>query len=234
VIFVVLVRDDDRMQRVLEPELMDDREQAEAYDRADFSESHGRRVGLFRERYSGPDLTGVVLDLGCGSGDVLVRFAESFPGASFVAVDGSPAMLALARKRVDRNPDLRSRVSFVDSVLPSSEIPDRDYSLIMSHSLLHHLHQPRVLWETLRQCGRAGTWVFVADLLRPSTPAAAWQVVDRLSANEPEVLRRDFYNSLCAAFVPAEVTTQLAAAALDYLHVEQVSDIHLVVSGRLV
>jgi ubiquinone/menaquinone biosynthesis C-methylase UbiE len=221
------------MERILEPELMDDSEQAEAYDRADFSESHGRRVALFRERYPEPDLSGVVLDLGCGSGDVLVRFAHAFPRASFVAVDGSQPMLALARKRLNTASDLASRVTFVESILPSPDIPALDYSLIMSHSLLHHLHQPRVLWETVRKFGRAGSWVFVADLLRPPTTAAAWQVVDRLSAQEPEVLRRDFYNSLCAAFAPAEVTVQLAAAELTCLQVEQVSEIHLVVSGRV-
>jgi ubiquinone/menaquinone biosynthesis C-methylase UbiE len=221
------------MERILEPELMDDSEQAAAYDRADFSESHGRRVALFRERFPEGDLSGVVLDLGCGSGDVLVRFAQAFPRASFVAVDGSRPMLALARTRLNMASDLHSRVNFVESILPSSEIPTLDYSLIMSHSLLHHLHQPRVLWETVKQFGHSGTWVFVADLTRPSTITAAQQVVDRLSANEPEILRRDFRNSLCAAFSPVEVTTQLAAAELTCLQVEQVSDIHLVVSGRL-
>ena len=221
------------MEPVLEPELMDDTEQAEAYDRADFSESHGRRVTLFRERYPGTDLSGVVLDLGCGSGDVLVRFAQAFPRASFVAVDGSPPMLALARKRLSTAPDLSSRVNFVERTLPSSDIPGLDYSLIMSHSLLHHLHQPRVLWEAVRQFGRTGTWVFVADLLRPPSTTVARQVVDRLAANEHQLMRRDFFNSLCAAFSLDEVGAQLAAADLTCLQVERVSDIHLVVSGSL-
>ena len=74
------------MDRVREPELMDDPEQALAYARADFSATHGARVPMYRELFPEP-LTGPVLDLGCGSGDVLLRFARAFPQARFVGID---------------------------------------------------------------------------------------------------------------------------------------------------
>jgi SAM-dependent methyltransferase len=219
------------MDRILEPELMEDREQAEAYDRADFSDSHGHRVALFRERYPKTDLDGVVLDIGCGSGDVLIRFASAFPQASFIGVDGSRPMLDLANTRAHATAGVAERIALIEAVLPSATIPAQDYSLIMSHSLLHHLHQPRVLWNTIKQLAGPDTWIFVADLVRPSTTEAARQVVDDLSPHEPDVLRRDFFNSLCAAFSLAEVRAQLATAQLDDLRVEQVSDIHLLIFG---
>ena len=46
------------------------------------------------------------------------------------------------------------------------------------------------------------------------------------------VLRRDFRNSLAAAFTPEEVAEQLRGAGLAHLVVERVSDRHLTVSGR--
>ena len=46
------------------------------------------------------------------------------------------------------------------------------------------------------------------------------------------MLKEDFYNSLLAAFTPAEVEDQLAAAGLS-LEIETISDRHLLVSGRL-
>src|SRR3989442_1637351 len=50
------------MQRTPEPELMDDREQAAAYAAADWTESHGKIPGYFRERF--PDFAGGrVIDL---------------------------------------------------------------------------------------------------------------------------------------------------------------------------
>ncbi|HKL77338.1 MAG TPA: SAM-dependent methyltransferase, partial [Gammaproteobacteria bacterium] len=53
------------------------------------------------------------------------------------------------------------------------------------------------------------------------------------AGDEPEQLRTDFYQSLMAAFTPAEVEWQLAAAGLEGLNVRSVSDRHLLVSGRL-
>ena len=47
--------------------ILEDMAQAEAYDRADFSAAHSARVELFAARY-GREITGSVLDLGCGSG----------------------------------------------------------------------------------------------------------------------------------------------------------------------
>jgi ubiquinone/menaquinone biosynthesis C-methylase UbiE len=218
------------MQRIIEPELMDDAEQAEAYDKADFSAAHGRRVQLFIERFQRPDLTGTVLDLGCGSGDILQRFATSLPLANFVGIDGSQPMLDLSRARLEKA-GLIGRVKLVQAFIPSNDIPSQEYAVIMSHSLLHHLHQPEVLWQTVKQLAGKNTYVFVADLRRPASAQAANDVVEKLSGGEPEVLKRDFYNSLCAAFTKNEIEEQLKAAGLA-LKVEEAGDIHILVHGR--
>jgi hypothetical protein len=47
------------------------------------------------------------------------------------------------------------------------------------------------------------------------------------------VLRRDFRNSLFAAYTPAEVEQQLQTAGIEGLTVDMVSDRHLAVRGRL-
>jgi hypothetical protein len=57
--------------------------------------------------------------------------------------------------------------------------------------------------------------------------------VDQYAPDEPDVLRRDFYNSLCAAFTPGEIADQLDAAGLDGYAVEPVTDRHLVITGRV-
>src|SRR3981081_4314325 len=96
------------MERVPEPELMDEEEQAAAYAAADWSESHGKIPGYFRSRFPGFE-RGRVLDLGCGTADVTVRFAKAFSEITMVGVDGSDAMLAFGRRRV-REEGLDSRV----------------------------------------------------------------------------------------------------------------------------
>ena len=73
--------------------------------------------------------------------------------------------------------------------------------------------------------------VFVADLFRPRDRAEAGRLVELYSAREPEALKRDFFNSLLAAFTPEEVKGQLSRSGLDGFKVEVVSDRHMAVSS---
>ena len=77
---------------------------------------------------------------------------------------------------------------------------------------------------------RKGCAVFVADLRRPPSEVEARRIVSVTSKDEPEILRRDFFNSLCAAFEPDEVRAQLAAAGLSQLSVRIHDPFHLSVS----
>lgn len=220
------------MQRVPEPELMDDPSQAEAYAAADFAEAHDRIVAGFNDCFPDRMLEGVVLDLGCGPGDISFRFAVRYPACSVTGVDGSAAMLRLAssRRAVDAAGD---RVVFIEGCIPGAPIPDVSYAAIISNSLLHHLHRPQVLWETIASHADAATLVYVVDLRRPQSVDEARRLVDEYADGEPDILRRDFYNSLLAAFTPREVEAQLAVAGLTGLSVEVISDRHLAVHGIL-
>ena len=221
------------MQRIPEEELMEDPAQALAYTEADFSATHGARVAIFRSLFPSLDLAGPVLDLGCGSGDVLLRFARAFPSTRFVGVDGSAPMLQLAQRAIDAEPALRDRVQVRYGIIPNCALPDQPWQLLMSHSLLHQLHEPRVLWRTISDCAGSGCAVFVADLRRPASELEAHRMVEATSAHEPEILQRDFFNSLCAAFEPDEVRAQLAYAGLAHLQVHTHDPFHLTISGLM-
>ncbi|NGO39126.1 class I SAM-dependent methyltransferase [Limisphaera ngatamarikiensis] len=221
------------MKRVPEPELMTETEQARAYAQADFSEPHSRYVELFLQTFPDRPRRASVLDLGCGPGDVTRRFARACPHYRFLGVDGSPAMLRLARRLTAREPDLHQRIRYRLGRLPQARIPRGPYDIIVATSFLHHLPDPMVLWHAIRKYGRPGTLVLVADLRRPRSPAHARQLVQRYAAGEPRVLQRDFYRSLLAAFTPSEVRQQLRAAQLHTLTVRVISDRHLLVTGRL-
>jgi SAM-dependent methyltransferase len=221
------------MIRRPEPELMDEAEQARAYAEADFSESNSLFIRLIEEQSPG-DLAGArALDLGCGPADIVIRFLKAYPQAHCDALDGSAAMLEHAREALSALPGIAARCRFIHDRLPSVQVAGAGYDLILSNSLLHHLHDPQVLWRTVREAGRPGALVLVMDLMRP--PSAGWaeSLVATYAADAPDVLRRDFRASLFAAFEPREVTAQLAEAGLDGLEVGVVSDRHLAVFGRL-
>ncbi|MEW6038249.1 MAG: class I SAM-dependent methyltransferase [Pseudomonadota bacterium] len=220
------------MERRPEPELMDDEAQALAYAQADFSEAHDRFVTLFTERFPGEPGSGLCLDLGCGAADVLVRFARAHPGCRIDGVDGADAMLVLAQQAVAAA-HLEDRIRLIKGYLPGAALPCRDYDAVISNSLLHHLARPAALWETAKRHGRPGAALFVMDLLRPDTPACLDELVERYAGDAPAVLKRDFRNSLLAAYRPDEVKAQLDDAALGSCQVRIVSDRHWVAFGRI-
>jgi SAM-dependent methyltransferase len=217
--------------RVPEPDLMDDAAQAEAYHRADFSEAHDRFVALFDELFGARSWQGPVLDLGCGTADVTLRFAERFPGVVIHGIDGAEAMLRLGRQAVARS-DAAARVSLYSRYLPAERLAAPRYGAMISNSLLHHLRDPLTLWQTIRDFAADAAPVLVMDLIRPATPAAAREIVDRHAAGDAEILRRDFFNSLCAAYRPDEVEEQLTEAGLATISVRIVSDRHWIAWGR--
>ena len=220
------------MQRILEPELMDEAEQARAYALADFAEPNERFVGYF-EAYCGGLTAGTVLDLGCGPGDIVLRLATRHPDLVVHGLDGSAAMLHFASERLHETPALSGRVQFVEGVLPGATVPLPGYDAVISNSLLHHLHEPRLFWDAVREAGKPGAAVLVMDLYRPPSEQAARAIVEQYAGGEPEVLKRDFFASLCAAFEPDEIRAQLRDGGLDTLDIRTVSDRHVLVTGRL-
>lgn len=220
------------MKRQPEPELMTDEVQALAYAKADFSEPHKRFVDLFKVHFAATAISGDVLDLGCGTADVTWRFAETFSDTHVVGVDGSTAMLKFGHDAVTER-KLTDRVNLVQGYLPGATLPRERFNYVISNSLLHHLADPALLWTLVKSHTKSGGGIFVMDLIRPDSETDAQRIVKTYSGDEHEVLQKDFYLSLLAAYTPAEIQAQLEAANLTHLNVQAVSDRHVVIAGRL-
>ncbi|MCH8079230.1 MAG: class I SAM-dependent methyltransferase [Proteobacteria bacterium] len=220
------------MQRITEPELMNDEAQARAYAQANFDEPHNMFIQAFDEAFPKIDVSGHILDLGCGSADISIRFAQSFPDCVIDGLDGAPQMLAHGKLAIQKA-QLEDRIHLILGRLPGASLPDDHYEVIMSNSLLHHLHEPDVLWESIKQFGVSGSRVFIMDLMRPESEQVAREFVDLYASGEPQVLKDDFYHSLCAAFLPEEIQSQLECADLSHFKIKVISDRHVIVFGVL-
>lgn len=217
------------MNRILEPELMEGEAQSRAYAQANFAQPNSHFLHLLQEQI-GTDFEGHVLDLGCGPGDITIRVARAYPRCVIHGIDGSAAMLKYALELLALEPlTCQQRVKFIPGIIAPEKLPRDRYDLIISNSVLHHLHQPAQFWLTVKKYSGDNTPVLVMDLLRPASPAGASRLVETHAANEPEILQRDFYNSLCAAFEIPEIETQLKQANLQHLSVRQVSDRHVLI-----
>lgn len=218
------------MRRVLEPELMDDPEQARIYAAADFSEENA----LFVDRFfacAGDLDRAHVIDLGCGPGDIPLRLASRHPTLRVTGIEASQPMVALAEDAV-RKAGLAERIHFVCQRFQDVVLQE-PADAVISNSLVHHVPNPLQFWYAVKRMAKPGAPVLVMDLLRPDSPEAARELVNRYAANEPEQLRHDFYHSLLAALTEDEVAAHLAELNLSRLLVDVIDDRHWIVTGHV-
>lgn len=222
------------MKRIPEPELMDDEDQVRAYAGADFEDAHRNFITLFQATFGQNDLCGYVLDLGCGHGDITMRFARAYPKCIVHGIDGSEAMIRCGKGILKEAHDIQDRVVLIREMLPAPALPHRKYDVVISNSLLHHLAMPHTLYQCIERYAVPDAPVFIMDLRRPQTTGEADSLVQTYADHEPEILKRDFYNSLLAAYTIEEVRKQLQGTKLDHLSVKAVGDRHIVISGHMV
>ncbi len=229
------------MERRCEPELMDDAQQVQAYAEADFSAGDQAVVERIAELFPA-GLGRRVVDLGCGPGNISFRLADRFAPAAVLGLDGAAAMLAVAERRLGQwrqgpGAGQPGRLAFRRALLPLAPGDVRElaggFTAVVSNSLLHHLHDPQVLWRAVAALAAPGAAVYIKDLRRPASPAAAEVLRAQHLADAPPVLQRDYLASLHAAFRPEEVAAQLQAAGLGRLQVRPLQDRYLEVWGQL-
>jgi ubiquinone/menaquinone biosynthesis C-methylase UbiE len=216
-----------KMQRLPEQELMDDAAQCQAYASADFAASNQLYVEIVRELI--PANAAVVLDVGCGPSDVLIRLAQRCPSLKITGVDASPTMIQLATKAIEDS-GLSRTIEVFQGYVPGLKFATGHFDAILSKDFLHHLPNPMVIWHEIRRLIKPGGFVCVMDLRRPESTEAAQQIVKDVAGNEPDILKTDFYNSLLAAFTPEEIQKQLKVAGME-LEVAAFGSRHMLIQG---
>ncbi len=229
------------MERLIEPELMQDKEQVKAYSEADFSLSDGSMIKELETYISSFGISlcqeSLIIDLGCGPGNITERLALSWPSSTVIGIDGSLEMLKAAEKRKD---NLKFKKQFGEvsylhhqlAFLEESNFLD-PADVLVSNSFLHHIHDPSQFWNVIKNLGKEGCLVFNRDLRRPSTNEEALLLVNKYQPDAPTILIKDYLASLHAAFTVNEVQQQIKEAGLYQLKVFEVGDRYLDVVGVL-
>ena len=145
---------------------------------------------------------GTVVDLGCGSGALLLPLAELFPKLRFVGVDLSENMLAIAKNESVKR-QLKN-VSFLrENFTQLSSITDKSIDFVYCSMATHHLPTMATLNDTCREVGRilaAQGGFFFVDFGRLKSDRAIRLFVDDAVKGTPQVLLRDYDASMRAAF----------------------------------
>jgi len=210
------------MKRVLEPEVMDTAEDANAYDAMD----HSAVNHAFAERLLELGATGRVLDIGCGPGHGPLQLVAMAAHVQVVGVDLSHHMLAIAAEHRAASGHAE-RVTFVVADAKGLDFADDSFDAVCSNTILHHIPNPV---DFLREAWRVrapGGALLIRDLFRPETVAEIDALVEKHAAHEATDARALFRASLCAALTPDELVEIARAAGMHGCDVVIDSDRHM-------
>jgi ubiquinone/menaquinone biosynthesis C-methylase UbiE len=101
--------------------------------------------------------TASVLDVGCGTGELLVRLAAKYPNARLSGLDPVPEMLAVARTKLSENVDLRAGWA---NELPW---PDGAFDVVVSCNMFHYITYPVAAVQEMERVLRPGGRFVITD-----------------------------------------------------------------------
>jgi SAM-dependent methyltransferase len=243
------------LSRMLEPEVMDSRQDAWDYDSMDHAEVNRRFVedllaaGLMdRQEASranphpatfpqgeGEDTDDeeplLVLDLGTGTAQIPIELCQRTDDVRVMAADAAISMLDLARLNVEIA-GLRERIQLDHADAKRMAYRDRMFDAVISNSIVHHIPEPRIVLAEAVRVTKLGGLLFFRDLLRPANDGEVEQLVERYAAGCNDHQRQLFRDSLHAALTFEEMRELVGELGFAAESVQPTSDRHWTWNAR--
>ena len=231
------------MERIPEPELMEKKEQVISYDEADFSEGEENLIKqinhylLRKNIYLGEK--DLIVDLGCGPGNISEKLAIKWPNAEVVGIDGSKEMILRAEhnNKISKNQkkikNLRYVCFDIKDIKLNNFLFKKKISLLVSNSLIHHITNLEDFFNTIRSLSSNITVNFHKDLKRPIDEKSALELKEQCSKKNNEILTNDYYASLKASYTYKELKNFTLENDLSSLEVFEDGDKYLIVYGNV-
>ena len=231
------------MERIPEPELMEKKEQVISYDEADFIEGEINLINqishyLLRKNISLNEKD-LIVDLGCGPGNISERLAIKWPNTEVIGIDGSKEMILRAKynKKISTNQkklkNLRYICSDIKDIKSTNFLIEKEVSLLVSNSLIHHITHLEDFFNTIRNLSSNITINFHKDLRRPLDEKSALALKAQCATKYNEILTNDYYASLRASYTFKELKNFTLENDLSSLDVFEDGEKYLIVYGNV-
>lgn len=102
----------------------------------------------------------LALDIGCGTGSVAIPLAEK--GFSVVAVDHSPEMIEIARRKA-ADKGVIDKIRFVIGDAEKLDYPDDTFDLITCQGVMHHLTDRGPVLKEMRRVMRKSGYLYISE-----------------------------------------------------------------------
>lgn len=210
------------IERVLEPELMDDPSEAQAYDEMDHSDANERFV---QDLLAAGGVGDEVLDLGTGNGRIPIELCRQYEDCRVLAVDAAVSMLEIAKVNIAIE-GFEHRILLHHCDAKQMDFEDAMFDSVISNSLLHHLPEPQTALQEMIRVARPDARLFVRDLMRPASVEEIESLVDTYASQENAEAQQLFRQSLAAALTLDEMRELVVASGFDAETVCDTSDRH--------
>ena len=156
-----------------------------------------------------------------------------------VGIDGSKEMILRAEYNKSISTDqkklrnLRYVCSEIKDIKSSNFLLNRDISLLVSNSLIHHITNLEDFFNTIRSLSSNITVNFHKDLKRPINEKSALELKAQCSKKYNEILTNDYYASLRASYTFKELKNFTLENDLSSLDVFEEGDNYLIVYGNV-
>ena len=231
------------MERIPEPELMVEKEQVISYDEADFSEGEVNLINQINQYLLKKNISlgekDLIVDLGCGPGNISEKLAITWPNTAVLGIDGSKEMILRAEynKSISNNQKKLKNLLYICSdikdIKSDNFLFNKEISLLVSNSLIHHITYIEDFFNTIKSLSSNSTVNFHKDLKRPLDEKSALELKAQCSKIYNETLTNDYYASLKASYTFKELKNFTLKNNLSSLEVFEDGDKYLIVYGNV-
>jgi SAM-dependent methyltransferase len=212
-----------QVERVPEPEVMDEAAEVEAYTsaaaQAYLEQIDSTFVDHVARLFAGRDPRGLALDVGCGPGQIPIMMAKRWSALRIVGLDAAPHMIEQARKNAA---DAKVAITFQTFRAGSSDgngsgrlpFDAGTFDLVTCNSVLHHLSAPLPALNEIARVAKPGGAVLLRDLRRPA-PVAITPHIWWYGRHYSGEMKRLYTASVRAAYTVEELRDLLVASKLN-------------------
>jgi len=144
------------------------------------------------------DKTIKIVDIGCGSGDMLRLVADKMRKAGrkveILGIDANAFTVNYARKKSLKYPE----ISYLCESIPYAGFFDLEYDILLSTLFLHHLESPKIVEFLKKSTPKISTGIIVNDLHRSQWAYFLFNILTFFVPNR--MIRQDGLTSILKGF----------------------------------
>ena len=231
------------MDRKPEPELMNKKSQVKAYCAADFSLGEINLIKFISDYLEINNINlsrnDLIVDLGCGPGNISEKLSERWPEVNVLGIDGSQEMIKEAESRIlkskiiNKYRNLKYICSDIREINSHEILSKKEITLLVSNSFIHHIIDLDNFFKFIINLSSVETINFHKDLIRPKDEETALKLKDKCSQKYSIILTNDYYASLKASYRKNEIREKILELNLNSMNVFEESEEYLIVYGKV-